>query len=136
MLEFEVKKKGHLNIYNDSLPILYDFKSLTCPFGTEDWCGKTIINLELDKSNEGYNIMNDIQFLENQIVTFDKIENIDLKYLKWTSIIKNDKLLRLNVTDPKYLNLKPNDIVSGKIMLSKIWIYKNIYGLYATLESN
>jgi hypothetical protein len=132
-ISLSYKRANTIEIFNNDDDFILDFENLKCPFGIEEWNKTKILNIELDNTECGTNLKKLIFSLENNIISVEKCQ-IDLLQLEWTSLIKNDKYLRINVKQTeKNLSICKNDIISGKIFISKIWIYKNTYGLYATL---
>lgn len=133
MLTFDFNKKGDIGIKKDKNDIVIEFNNLITPNGLETWKNKQIINLDLKDSNDGYNVKIEIQHLEHELVKLNKLDDIDVSNYILCPLIKLDRYLRINIPDDKLILVKPNDKLSGKIIISKVWYFGKQYGLYCKL---
>jgi len=153
-----IKNLGYKFSYNMS-KLIIKTPELHIPFGIELYNRKEILNFSLiDNNNERHNFIHYIKTLEkifeeisnkkSPLLPFikfppDFIKDINQKenvktlrssnnsYLLRTHLSKNTEIIKLNNNKKIYIEKKDilNKKCSCELELSRIWIYKNKYGL-------
>lgn len=144
-IEITYEKKGSYLITSEGKDISIEIPDVKIPFGIEDYNKKKIVNIEftgMELDNKVHNFYSQIIGFENlfqkEICNLDQCQ-IDQSDEFVSCIKKNGKftpMVRVNILDESLIPLKgckKNSCVNGKIILKKVWKWREKWGLFFEL---
>ena len=147
VLDFD-KNKLHVFPYRKSYGVKYDGNFLkiktvcNIPFGIESYNDNKIINLEYNsKINDQYNQKTMIECIDN--IVKEKLEKMfsDKKYFINSTKMRYDNVhhhrcyVKNNIGNDIGNNIDKEKMYECEIVLNKIWIYKDTYGLMWVIDN-